>query len=178
MKIVKNILVTALAACTVSLSATADAANYELISPVADSQSHFQQRSISLTPAYILNSQAVKMNLGTTTFIEPKTFLNQTFKLKFAEDKEFEVIFTEAEIQSDFLFVKGRLVDGEWLNTTMTIGDGGYLITFDDNQSGETYRLSGSLADGQGQLTNVDAIMLDEQQQHQHASHLISFANY
>lgn len=169
MESVKKVLLTVLATGLMALPAVAHSANYQLIRPVDhEQQPRFQQRSAQLTAPYIIGENAVEMNLGSLTEVSPETFLHKTFNLKFSQDKQFDVTFVEAEIQGEFLLVKGKSVDGSWLNTSMTIGDGGYLITFDDHQSGETYRLSGQLASGAGQVTSIDAIMLDEQQRHQH----------
>lgn len=169
MESVKKVLLTALTTALMALPVVAHTASYQLISPVEDDQQpRFQQRSARLTAPYIIAKNNIAMNLGSLTEVSPETFLHKTFNLQFTQDKRFDVTFIEAEIQGEFLLVKGQSVDGTWLNTTMTIGDGGYLITFDDHQSGETYRLSGQLASGAGQVTSIDAIMLDEQQRHQH----------
>lgn len=118
---------------------------------------------------YIMDSQTAQVSFVKDNSSSLEQLLNHTFNLTLSQGKTVAVTFTTGQTFDDILVVKGSTQNNAFLNTTMTIGDGGYLMTIDDYDSGVTYRFSGKVANGSGILTSINSKTLEAGQVQGHS---------
>lgn len=105
---------------------------------------------------YVKSSQPTQVSFVKENATDLEQLLNRTFNLTISQGKTVAVTFTTGQTFDDILIVKGRTQNNTFLNTTMTIGDGGYLMTIDDYENGTTYRFAGKIANGNGIITSIN----------------------
>lgn len=142
-----------------------------LVSILPDDKATIAARQLSPTnPSYVLNSNKIQLNASPSSVLDLSTYLNKTFVFAVNPQKRIVVTFTEGEMSNNILTLRGKTDIDDALNSSMVIGDGGYLITIDDYRHGQVYHLNGRLIDGIGQSQHVDSQILTNQQQQRHQS--------
>lgn len=161
----KQIKVTYLLCSVMVLTAQAQTI---LVRPLADNQLPVQSRNDKSAEidSHILGTQAVEMVASPESAMQLENYLNQTFVFLFSESEQFTVTFTEGETHGGILTLRGKTAGETLLNTSMTLGDGNYLISIDDYTQGKVHHLNGRLGDGVGLLRQIDAQKLSAKQRH------------